>query len=87
MILSETLFILLIIGTVFLSGAAVGQLVLRVKLARLEKTNLELEQRRVAELKKVIQARSIVMEKRPPTRFEQSVRDEIDDMLGESDNF
>jgi hypothetical protein len=84
--ISETLLILTILAAVFITGASVGQLMLRLRLARMERTNLEMEQKRVVDLKKAINARAIIIERRQPTRFEQDVQEEIDEILGDIEN-
>ncbi len=84
--ISETLLILTILAAVFITGASVGQLMLRLRLARMERTNLELEQKRVVDLKKAINARAIIIERRQPTRFELDVQEEIDEILGDIEN-
>lgn len=84
--ISETLLILTILAAVFITGASVGQLMLRLRLAKMERANLEIEQKRVVDLKKAINARAIIIERRQPTRFEQEVQEEIDEILGDIEN-
>ncbi len=81
--ISETLLILTILAAVFITGASFGQMLLRLRLAKLEKSNLELEQKRIVDLKKAIHSRAVILERRKPTAYEQEVQDEIDEILGE----
>ena len=82
----ESVFILLVLAAVFLAGASVGQLLLRLRLARWEKANFEIEQQKLSSLKKAIHSRAIIIEHRAPNQFEREVRDEIDEILGEIEN-
>ncbi len=85
--ISETILILTILAAVFITGASLGQLLLRIRLAKLERMNLELEQKRIVDLKRAINQRAIIIERRRPvTRFEEEVRDEIDEILGDIEN-
>ena len=84
--ISETILILTILAAVFITGASLGQLLLRIRLARLERMNLEMEQKRIVDLKKAINQRAIIIERRRPTKFEQEVQDEIDEILGDIEN-
>jgi hypothetical protein len=84
--ISETILILTILAAVFITGASLGQLLLRIRLARLERMNLEMEQKRIVDLKKAINSRAIIIERRRPTKFEQEVQDEIDEILGDIEN-
>lgn len=84
--ISETILILTILAAVFITGASLGQLLLRIRLARLERMNLEMEQKRIMDLKKAINSRAIIIERRRPTKFEQEVQDEIDEILGDIEN-
>ncbi|MEO6097477.1 MAG: hypothetical protein ABIW76_18230 [Fibrobacteria bacterium] len=84
--ISETILILTILAAVFITGASLGQLLLRIRLAKLERMNLEMEQKRITDLKKAINSRAIIIERRRPTKFEQEVQDEIDEILGDIEN-
>jgi hypothetical protein len=85
--ISETILILTILAAVFITGASLGQLLLRIRLAKLERMNLELEQKRIQDLKRAINHRAIIIERRRLTnRFEEEVRDEIDEILGDIEN-
>ncbi|MDB5102834.1 MAG: hypothetical protein JWP91_523 [Fibrobacteres bacterium] len=84
--ISETILILTILAAVFITGASLGQLLLRIRLAKLERMNLEMEQKRIVDLKKAINSRAIIVERRRPTKFEQEVQDEIDEILGDIEN-
>jgi hypothetical protein len=84
--ISETILILTILAAVFITGASLGQLLLRIRLAKLERSNLEMEQKRIVDLKKAINSRAIIIERRRPSKFEQEVQDEIDEILGDIEN-
>ncbi len=84
--ISETILIITILAAVFITGASLGQLLLRIRLAKLERMNLEMEQKRIVDLKKAINQRAIIIERRRPTKFEQEVQDEIDEILGDIEN-
>ena len=84
--ISETILILTILAAVFITGASLGQLLLRLRLAKLEQMNLEMEQKRILDLKKAINSRAIIIERRRPSKFEQEVQDEIDEILGDIEN-
>ncbi|HKP96671.1 MAG TPA: hypothetical protein VJ385_13010 [Fibrobacteria bacterium] len=84
--ISETILILTILAAVFITGASLGQLLLRIRLAKLERMNLEMEQKRIVDLKKAINSRAIIIERRRPTKFEQEIQDEIDEILGDIEN-
>ncbi len=85
--ISETILILTILAAVFITGASLGQLLLRIRLAKLERMNLELEQKRMHDLKHAINQRAIIIERRRSiNRFEEEVRDEIDEILGDIEN-
>lgn len=81
--ISESILILTILAAVFITGASLGQLLLRIRLAKMERMNLEIERKRLSELKKAIHSRSVIIDHRSPTRFERAVKDEIDDLLGD----
>ena len=82
----ESMFIVAVLAAVFLAGASLGQLLLRLRLAKLERSNMELENRRLSALKKAIHSRAIIIEHRGPSQFEREVRDEIDEILGDIEN-
>jgi hypothetical protein len=84
--ISESLFVLAILTAVFLAGASLGQLLLRVRLAKLERANMEIEQKSLSALKKAIHSRAIIIEHRGNNEFEREVRDEIDEILGDIEN-
>ena len=81
--ISESILILTILAAVFITGASLGQLLLRLRLAKMERMNLEMEQKRIVDLKKAINSRAIIIERRRPSKFEQEVQDEIDEILGD----
>lgn len=84
--ISETILILTILAAVLITGASLGQLLLRIRLAKMERMNLEMEQKRIVDLKKAINSRAIIIERRRPSKFEQEVQDEIDEILGDIEN-
>ena len=83
--ISETVLILTIVAAVFITGVSSGQILLRIRLARLERLNLELEHKRLVELKRAIQIRPPQTEA-PSGRFNQEVRNEIENLLGDIEN-
>ena len=84
--ISESILILTILAAVFITGASLGQLLLRIRLAKMERMNMEIEQKRLSELKKAIHSRAVIVEQGPPNRFERAVRNEIDEILGDIEN-
>ena len=83
--ISETVLILTIVSAVFITGVSFGQILLRIRLVRMEKQNLELEHKRLIELKRVIQIRTPETEA-DSGRFNQEVRNEIENLLGDIEN-
>ena len=79
---SQIFVLFVLVTTVFLLGASVGQLLLRIRLEKLESLNLQLDEKRLSVLSQAIDAGSIVVEHRG-VRFERDVRDEINDMISE----
>jgi len=72
----------MLITLVFLSGTIVGQLILKLRLAKIEKDNLILEQKRVMDLKSILRVKSGSKRKRrSSSEMDQLVRDEIDDII------
>lgn len=84
--ISTAILMLTILAAVFITGASLGQLLLRIRLAKMERMNLEMEQKRIVDLKKAINSRAIIIERRRPSKFEQEVQDEIDEILGDIEN-
>jgi len=82
---SQAFILFTLIGAVFLLGASVGQLLLRIRLEKMESVNLRLDQKRLATLSKALGGRAIVVERRG-ARYERDVRDEIDAMISEIEN-
>lgn len=78
----QTLLVFVLLAAVFLAGAAVGQLLLRVRLARLERINLRLDQRRLNALAKAWQSR-LHQPEDAEAAFRTNVREEIDSILTE----
>ncbi len=79
---SQIFVLSVIIGSVFLLGASVGQLLLRIRLEKLERVNLQLDEKRLAKLTEAIDSGTIIVEHRG-VRFEREVRDQIDEMINE----
>ena len=72
----------MLITLVFLSGTIVGQLILKLRLAKIEKENLILEQKRVMDLKSILRVKSGSKRKRrSSSEMDQLVKDEIDDII------
>jgi hypothetical protein len=82
---SQTFILIALIAGVFLMGASVGQLLLRIRLEKLEALNLQLDEKRLNLLTQAIDSRAIIVEHRG-ARFEREVRDEINDMISEIEN-
>jgi hypothetical protein len=80
--LSQIFVLSVLVAAVFLLGASVGQLLLRIRLEKLENLNLQLEERRLNRLSQALDSGSIIVE-RGGLRFERDVRDEINDMISE----
>ncbi len=81
----ETWTIILLFCLVFLSGTFVGQLMLKIKLTRLENDNLKLENKKIQDLKDLLQSRSHRRHhhKSSSSSYDRSVKDEIDDLLSD----
>ncbi len=77
----QALILFVLIAAVFLAGASVGQLLLRIRLARLERINMRLDQRRLNALARAWQSRAALGEQ--DVAFEIEVRDEIETILTE----
>jgi len=77
--------VFILLAAVFLAGVSVGQLMLRIRLARLERINIRLDQRRLDTLARAWHSRAI-----PPdgsdAAFQSHVRDEIDSILTEMES-
>lgn len=82
---SQAFILFALIAAVFLLGASVGQLILRLRLERQERANLELDRKRIAALSEALDGRALVIERRG-ARFEREVREEIDAMIREIEN-
>ena len=82
---SQTFILFALIAGVFLLGASVGQLLLRIRLEKLETLNLQLDEKRLSMLTQAIDSRAIIVEHRG-ARFEREVRDEINEMISEIEN-
>ncbi len=78
---SETLILTILLTLVFISGTLFGQLVLKLKLAKLEKENLLLEQKKVMDLKSILKGRSSKHRRSRHKSTDDLVRDEIDDII------
>ncbi|MFC1585376.1 hypothetical protein ACFL5V_07505 [Fibrobacterota bacterium] len=85
--ISESLIIMILVSLVFLSGTYVGQLIFKIRLAKLEKENLMLGQKRMSDLKNLLSTKSHSSGRRKKhhssSAMDRAVRDEIDDILGE----
>jgi hypothetical protein len=80
----QTFLALALIAAVFLAGASIGQLLLRVRLARLERINRKLDQKRLDALARALNSRAALLAHAGDDKvFEHRVRDEIDSILTE----
>jgi hypothetical protein len=79
---SQIFVLFVLVAAVFLLGASVGQLLLRIRLEKLESLNLQLDEKRLNMLTEAIDSRSIIVEHRG-VRFEREVRNEINEMISE----
>ena len=82
---SQAFILFALIAAVFLLGASLGQLVLRLRLERQERLNIELDRKRLEAFSEALEGRAIVIDRRG-ARFERDVRDEIDAMIREIEN-
>jgi hypothetical protein len=78
----DTLFTLILIAAVFLAGTSMGQLMLRIRLARLERLNMRLDQRRLNALARAWESRAVAY-RSEDAAFTSDVRDEIETILTE----
>lgn len=78
----QTLLVFVLLAAVFLAGATIGQLLLRIRLARLERINMRLDRRRLDALAKAWQSRAAALPEHE-LAFETEVRDEIETILTE----
>jgi hypothetical protein len=78
----QTFLIFALIAAVFLAGASMGQLLLRIRLARLERINMRLDKRRLNALAKAWQSRAAARAEGDGL-YEREVRDEIETILTE----
>jgi hypothetical protein len=78
----HTLVLFVLISAVFLAGASVGHLLLRIRLTRLERINMRLDQRRLNALARAWQSRATAPAEYDAV-FTREVRDEIDTILTE----
>ena len=79
---SQIFVVFVLVAAVFLLGASIGQLVLRIRLEKLEAINLQKDEERLNMLTQALDSRSIIIEHRG-VRFEREVRDQINDMINE----
>lgn len=78
----QSLLLFVLLAAVFLAGASVGQLLLRIRLARLERINMRLDQRRLNALARAWQSR-VAAGAHDESVFESAVRSEIDSIVTE----
>lgn len=79
----HTVLSFVLLAAVFLAGATLGQMLLRVRLARLERINMLVDQRRLRTLARAWESRSRALGTGNETRYEHEVRTEIDTILAE----
>lgn len=81
----QTLLVFVLVTSVFLAGASIGQMLMRIRIARLERINMRLDRRRLNALARAWQSRAPV-----PTGREdflgESGRDDIEAILSEIEN-
>lgn len=81
----QALLVFVMLSAVFLAGVSMGGLMMRARLARLERINMRLDQRRLNALAKAWQSRAAALA--PMTHEEavyaSNVREEIDSILTE----
>ncbi len=79
----QTFLAFVLIAAVFLAGAAIGQLLLRVHLARLERINRRLDQKRLDAFTRALRTRVATERQGDDPGFEHRVRHEIEAILME----
>ena len=80
----QTFLALALIAAVFLAGASIGQLLLRVRLARLERINRKLDRKRLDAFARALNSRAaMTAHPHDDSGFERRVRHEIDTILTE----
>jgi hypothetical protein len=80
----QTFITFILIAAVFLAGASIGQLLLRVRLSRLERINRKLDQKRLDAFARALSSRAIHLTHAGEDKgFEKRVRHEIDSILTE----
>lgn len=80
----QTFIAFILIAAVFLAGASIGQLLLRVRLARLERINRRLDQKRLDAFARALTSRNDRLSQASDDKgFERLVRHEIDSILTE----
>jgi len=90
-VISYSLLIFILISAVFLSGTYIGQLILKIRIAKLEKENLLLSQKRIMDLKKILEKRTFTSDSTTRLNISEkeidiAVRNEIDEILGDIEN-
>lgn len=84
--ISESLVVILLVSLVFLAGTYIGQLIFKMRLAKLEQENLLLGQKRMMDLRNLLGTKSHSGKRKhhhSSGEMDKAVRDEIDDILGE----
>ena len=79
---SQIFVLSILVAAIFLLGASVGQLLLRIRLEKLESLNLQMDEKRLTLLTQAIDSKAIIVEHRG-VRFEREVRDQINEMISE----
>jgi hypothetical protein len=80
----QTFIAFVLIAAVFLAGASIGQLLLRVRLSRLERINRRLDQKRLDAFARALNSRAAHLSQAGDDKgFERLVRHEIDSILTE----
>ena len=79
---SQIFVLSILVCAIFLLGASMGQLFLRIRLEKLESLNLQLDEKRLSVLTKAMDSNAIIVEHRG-VRFEREVRDQINEIISE----
>jgi hypothetical protein len=82
---SQIFILFALVSAVFLVGVSVGQLLLRMKLEKLEALNLQRDEERLEALTRAIDSRAIVVEHRGEN-FERTIRNEINEIISGIEN-
>jgi uncharacterized membrane-anchored protein YhcB (DUF1043 family) len=82
---SQIFILFALVAAIFLVGVSVGQLLLRLKLEKLEALNLQRDEERLEALTRAMDSRAIVVEQRGEN-FERTIRNEINEIISGIEN-